>query len=449
MHADQANTSHTNCSEAAVELSKSGRRPRWPIWAVAALLAAVAAVSFHRAAVPKADFKYFYIDARYVWTHRALNPELSEKDDQTARQLPFYLPVVPLLLSPLAACGPKLAAVLWTIGQVVALGYSIHVLSGWARGAGRVPPHVVNLAACLIALPAIIETAHFNQVSFFVLALVLAGVGALERGTPVRAGVWLALATVLKLQPGIFVIWLALKRQWTALVALVVTAVAVALLPCVLVFGPGTTSDYHCQWMAYNLDARASHTRGDGYLRSHFLDYHNQSLAGVLLRSTWPEHPYRTPFQPTHLQPSLARGITLIISVGLAAVLLWLTRRPWKRARRDDVNRPQIWQLRTEAAVYLLAMLIFAPLLRTYYLVCALPGLVLLTRYALGPPAGLGRRLGQIGVGVWLAGMLAWLSPTARSYGAHLIMAIVLAGILLLLANRSSVYSLRKIRQAL
>jgi hypothetical protein len=409
---------------------------RWPTWGLIALLAIVAGVSFHRAAVPKADFKYFYIDARYVWMQRALNPDLSTADDQDERQLTFYLPVVPLLLAPLAAGGPGLAAVLWTLAQVIALGYTFRVLSAWAGNAKAVDPRLLTLGAGLIALPAIIETAHFNQLSFFVLAMVLAGIAALERGRPVAAGLWLALATVLKLQPAIFALWLALKRQWTALATLAGGAVVVALLPCLLAFGARATAEYHRQWWNYNVETMAARGRGDARLRPHFLDYHNQSLAAVLLRTTWRDHPYRPPVQPLRLSPRGAHGLALLVALGLVAALGWYTRRPWRRPHPNHATRLPPGRFRIEVAVYLLAMLIFAPLLRTYYLACALPALLLAAQYAFDPHWRPGQRLGQIGLAIWLVGMLAWVSDTARTYGVHLIMLIALAAILLRLANR-------------
>jgi hypothetical protein len=436
MHADQDDIPRSNRADATAGRDPVPLHRRWPTWGLIALLMVVAGVSFHRAAVPKADFKYFYTDARYVWTQRALNPELAGADDQDERQLPFYLPVVPLLLAPLAAGGPKLAAVLWTIGQVIALGYTLRVLRAWANSAEAVDPRLLTLGACLIALPAIIETAHFNQLSFIVLAMVLAGIAALERGRPVQAGLWLALATVLKLQPAVFALWLALKRQWTALATLASGAVVIALLPCLLAFGARSTGEYHHQWWSYNAEAMAARGRGDARLRPHFLDYHNQSLAAVLLRTTWPDHPYRTPLQPVRLSPRAARGIALLVSLGLAAALVWHTRRPWQRPPSDHATRLRPGRLRAEAAVYLVAMLVFAPLLRTYYLVCAAPGLMLLAQYAVEPRERPRQWPARIALTIWLVGMLAWTSDTARAYGVHLVMLIALAAILLPLGNR-------------
>jgi hypothetical protein len=141
--------------------------------------------------------------------------------------------------------------------------------------------------------------------------------------------------------------------------------------------------------------------------------------------------------------------------IALAIALLWQTRRPvpfgWQRhpasASMSTIEPRDPW--RVEAAVYLVAMLVFSPLLRTYYLVWALPGLVLLSRWALDDRGRRLQWLGQSGIVLWVAGMLAWMSDAARSYGVHLIMLIALGGILLQAATRPSVYSRRKIKQAL
>ncbi|MFQ6048974.1 MAG: hypothetical protein ACE5K7_06385, partial [Phycisphaerae bacterium] len=79
------------------------------------MLAAVGAVSFIQAVKLDYDFHHFYLDAAYVWQHGALNPDLETPErSQQRRRLPFYLPVVALLLSPLTSAGVKPAAAVWT-----------------------------------------------------------------------------------------------------------------------------------------------------------------------------------------------------------------------------------------------------------------------------------------------------------------------------------------------
>lgn len=429
---------------------------RWLLIGLGMVLGGVAVVSFKQAAKLDYDFHHFYRDAAYVWQHGQLNPDLDNPDRSQRRQLPFYLPVVALLLSPLTAGGSIPAALVWTLGHLISLAYCFKVLAHWSRSEGsRAPPLAAISIATAVALPVMYETARFNQVSFFVLALVLASVAALEQHKPLRAGVWLGLATVLKLLPAVFGLWLLLKRQWAALAALLVTVLLVTLLPPLLVFGPRDTAQYHRQWWHYNVYGPAARGMVDTSLRSHFLDHRNQSIPAVVGRLCWPEHPRPAALQPLALSEPACQHLAQGLMIALAIALLWQTRRPvpfgWQRhpasASTSTIEPRDLW--RWEAAAYLVAMLVFSPLLRTYYLVWALPGLVLLARWALDDRGRRLQRLGQIGIILWVAGKLAWMSDAARSCGVHLIMLIALGGILLQAAKRSSVYSRQKIKQAL
>ncbi len=420
------------------------------------LLTGLGLLAYDRARRQRFDFAHFYLDARYVWEHGALNPRVT-RDAPAAeeRQLPFYLPAVPVLLAPVAAFGPQPAALLWAAAQVAALGAVLRVLRRWA---GRGPPETVRslpsatalpppasrsgsatglmagdrafALALLLALPALIEAARFNQVSFFVLALLIGAVHALEHRRPRLAGVAFAAAAVLKLLPVLFLPWLLLKRRWSAAAAMVITGAALTVLPPLVCFGPQRTVDYYREWVAYNIES----ARGllDPTLPEHFLNHRNQSITQVLARLAWAEHPYPLPLphRPRLAAPPI-EWAGRAIAAGLLAALWWCTRRPW-----DVLTEPR---RRAEAAVYALALLVVSPLVRQYYLVWALPAVVLLARGVAGGPgaadevrATWGRpRAAVAGLVVWTVGMALWLWPMARLWGAHLVMLIVLAGLLL------------------
>ncbi len=425
-------------------MSEQSAAKRWLDLGLLVLLLSLGLVSFHRASRGRYDFHHFYLDARYVWEHRQINSDSTNVDPDRRRQLPFYLPVVPLLLAPLAGLGRLGAALVWSAVQVAALGFSLRLLWQWAglaadhesasnlTGLPRQQKLRVGIfaVAVLLALPALLEAAKFNQLSYFVLVLVLGAAWALDRGRPAVAGIFLGVATALKLLPAIFLPWLLLKRQWVAAATLVAAAAGLALLPPLLVFGPPKTLEYHRQWWDYNVRGQAAQGLLDQELPEHFIDRRNQSIPQVLARLTWPQHPHAVAFQPLRLdQPScvaLAYGLAVI----LFALLAWTTRRPWERLTLD--------QRHAEAAAYAIGMLVFSPLLRQYYLVWAVPGLVLLARLASGgvPTAASARRwssrrLGWAGLAIWAGGMLAWIWPTARLLGAHLIMLIALGATLL------------------
>ena len=410
---------------------------RYSIVGAVLLIAVVGAVSYIRAAKFDYDFHHFYLDAEYVWQHGLLNPDLDNPERMLQRQLPFYLPTVSVLLAPLAAGGRPAGAIIWALGQIAAVAVCLRILARWSRGTdARVPNWGPLLVATVLALPAIYETARFNQISFFVLALVLAGGSAIERQAPLRAGVWLGLASVLKLLPGLFIIWLLLRRQWQALEALLVTVLVVTVMPPLIAFGPGDSYIYHRQWWDYNVKGSAAGGMVDSQARPHLIDYHNQSIPAVLARLCWPEHPYKFARQPLTLGAPTCRRLSLLVMFGLLVTLVCLTRSARIPSENKQIHSPRAsTATRYGIAIYLIAMLVLAPLLRTYYLIWAWPGLLLIARHALDENRPRTQRLGQIGLLTWTAGMLAWLSQPARAGGVHLLMLIVLAAILIRLSQ--------------
>ncbi|MBN2446082.1 MAG: DUF2029 domain-containing protein [Phycisphaerae bacterium] len=403
------------------------RQTRWSWVLLLTLLLAVGAITLSRGLRMRYDFHHFYLDARYVWEHGELNPVLAGQDRYAQRQLPFYLPCVPLMLAPLTAAGGVPAACLWAVMQVLALAYTVRVLYRWHGPTG--PPAVaIMVVAIVAALPAIYEAARFNQLSFLILALVAGGVDAVADGRHRKAGLMLGLATVVKLLPGVFLIWLLLKRRWASCASLVATMVAVAVLPCLIVFGPQKTVAYHQGWWQHNVHGAAAEGMTDPTLRAHFIDHRNQSIAAVLSRLMWSEHPHRVPWQPLNASEETIRRMASVVAVGLFVSLVVATRRPATALTLSD--------LRGEGALYALAMLVFSPLLRQYYLVWALPALVPLAACALDRHSPR-RRLGVAGLVIWMLGMAVWIVPTARLYGVHLLILILLAA-MLIRANSAS-----------
>jgi len=391
------------------------------------MLVLVAAVSLDRALRLRYDFHHFYLDARRVWTHGVLEFETPTTQPEDQRQLPFYLPAVPALLAPLTAGGQVSAAILWALAQVAALAYCLLVLWRWRAAEGNAQSAAKDFVLLLVlAAYAIYEAARFNQLSFFVLALVLAGVAAWERRRP-WAGVWLAAATVLKLLPAVFVVWLILKRAWRALAAYVVAITVLSAAPCLVAFGPARTTTYYRQWWDYNVAGMLA-TGPDAHgLRGHFRDHRNQSILAVVGRLCERGHPYGVRHALLSLDEVTARRLAQVISAALALALVLST--------GASAAQRSIPALRAEVSVYLLAMLVFSPLLRQYYLVWAVPALLSLMLGARAARTAAARTLAWAGVATWVVGQVAWLSEAARAYGVHLVMLIIMG--VLLLASRA------------
>ncbi|HEX4601328.1 MAG TPA: glycosyltransferase family 87 protein [Gemmatimonadales bacterium] len=124
--------------------------------------------------------------------------------------------LVPFAL--VARASLALAQGLWAVANVALLGWSLTRL---ARRAGWRP---VVLAVLAVAQPLQGNFEHQN-VLVVLLALVVAALDDLAAGHEQRAGVWIGIATAVKLFPGLLLVYLAHRRRWRACA----TGAAVAL----------------------------------------------------------------------------------------------------------------------------------------------------------------------------------------------------------------------------
>lgn len=143
-------------------------------------------------------------------------------------QLPFlYPPFAGLLAVPLALLPQALVEVGWTIAGVLALLAVLHRfgLQGWVLS-------VVTTATVLSVEP-VVQTLAFGQLGIFLVALVvldLAPGPRLRSGRRILPeGVLTALATAIKLTPGIFLLYLLATRRIRAALVMVASGLAVTL----------------------------------------------------------------------------------------------------------------------------------------------------------------------------------------------------------------------------
>jgi hypothetical protein len=397
------------------------RRERWvAVATIAAVLALVAIVTFDRARRVVFDFSHFYLEAQYIWAYGDLDQDPAAVDPKLRPGLPFYLPTARLAAAGVLGGSVTTSALIWSVLQVASFGIALALLWRWFRFPDhRAPPAIGFVVAVAIALPAIFEAAKFNQLSFMVLALVVAGITLMQQRHAASAGVCFAVAAIIKLLPAVFLPWLLLKRRWRAAGAFALASVLLIALPPAIAFGPQDAWRYHVRWFNDNVAGVAKQGLAEQGLRGHFTDHRNQSLGDVLRRSLQQDFPAPAPRQFAQLSAGTVTALAGGVAVVLLAAGAWATRRSWQALATP--------QPLTEFAAVSLAMLIFAPLLRQYYLVWALPALILLARRAVEYDPLPGRGLARIGVLLWVLGQLAWLSDYARTYGVHLVMLILLA----------------------
>ncbi len=188
--------------------------------------------------------------------------------------LPFtYPPFAAMVFVPVHAIGPAAAAVLLSASSSV--GYLV-VVTVTGRRLGMPSGAVLLACGVLLALEPVLRTFRLGQVNLVLTALIVLDclvVPARWRGllTGVAAGI--------KIVPGVFVLYFALRRDWAA-VARSLLGFAIT----VLISGFADRSDTVTFWTKLFYDP--AHVGGVAYVD-------NQSLFGVLVRLWHTEHPPR------------------------------------------------------------------------------------------------------------------------------------------------------------
>lgn len=255
--------------------------------------------------------------------------------------------MLPMTLLPIEA----VAAVHATVNLLVLAGVTGWLVAPLARRHGwPVGFSVAAAVPVLFVLEPVRETIGFGQVNLVLLALVLADVAALRRGSR-WAGVGIGLAAALKITPGLFLVFLLLTRRWrAAAVAAATGAVATGLAFAV---APDTS------WRFFT--ATLWQTDRVGRLDK----TSNQSLLGGLARFTDPEQPPRL--------------VWLVLAV--VALALVLTRAVRAARAGDDL---------AGVALTGLAACLVSPIAWSHHLVWLVLALVVLVDVAAGSPAAPG-----------------------------------------------------------
>ena len=192
-------------------------RGRWAFFALFAVYACVA--------IPLGVRKGDDVTTEITQAHRLLDGLMLYNTPQT--QGIWWPPFTLLLVLPFAALadlGLPLAKACWGALGVVALAWAV-----WRSGS-RWGWRPALLALAVVAFPVHNNFHHLNFETLLV-ALLVAAACDLADGRQSRAGVWIGLATALKIFPGLLLPYLALRRQWRALGTAVGTAAAVSALP--------------------------------------------------------------------------------------------------------------------------------------------------------------------------------------------------------------------------
>jgi len=134
----------------------------------------------------------------------------------------------------------------WALFSMLCLAWSVDRTGRWAGG------RAVTLGLLAVALPIQYNFQHLN-INTPLLALAVATAEDIER-REVRAGLWTALATALKLFPGLLIVLFLVRRKWRAAA---VAAGGTLVLTCLsmLPYGPLGAFRAVGRWIALDLHA--------------------------------------------------------------------------------------------------------------------------------------------------------------------------------------------------
>ncbi len=381
------------------------------------------------------DFEYFYKGGAWLLAHGNLDLGYDVVDGRLQRRgtLEWYWPCVPRFMTLLATLPFETAGYLWLSMNLLIMLATVRLLGRHLTG---LPPRdwaVTQMVPLLLLAAYWHWEFRLNQIDNLTLLLIVGSFACWQQGRRALSGFWLGLAVLLKLTPGLLLVWFALKRQYRTVAVALITLTLAGPVGDLITFGPSTTADLYRAW-AHNAVAGGSH-RGL-ILAQREMDWRNQSLGAVLsrwlhptnynthfdndprIRKSYENYPVKM-FNLVSWPRAAVANIVIMIVIATVLGLLWLARHPAERLTR--------WRLRFEWALFILAMLWFMPVLRRYHMINALPAMALL---AAGVHySGIGSRWSKLaltGMGLAFVGQFALLYRPFEASGTILASVVVL-----------------------
>jgi hypothetical protein len=313
--------------------------------ALAALGVLLLLLRVQNALVVSSDFTQDYVAAQAFRDGRSIYVELTQADLsasalRTERALiapypivNFHPPFNVLLFAPLTVLPYDQAVLVWSalscllylgIGYTVLFELRIPLAHHWRL-------LLLGLALCWYPFQAHIA---LGQLSLLVAACVICCWALLRRGREKLAGVLLGLACLIKLFPGLIILYLLLRRRWWAAGAAVVTFAAGNLLSLVLV-GPRDVLDYYMRMAPQDAAMHGSSPI-------------NVAMAGMI-RRLFEDGPWVSPLLNV---PLLATSLIGLCSLGALILLRFQIGHLSQVAGKDD------WAF----ALVCVAMLLISPI---------------------------------------------------------------------------------------
>jgi hypothetical protein len=200
-----------------------GRLPVWERFAVAALAGALAyyayfSIIIYNSATAFADFQVFANAAKSLVAGLPIYDFVQAHNDPNS---PVYKhpPLFAILLAPFARLELTVFAQTWFLVNQVLYGLTLVLLMRGFEIGWRSPSFYILGVASLLHRP-VLESLWRGQPDFVILASLAIAFLLLRKTHGFAAGVALALATMLKLYPGLLIVYFVLQRRWRGIVGL-------------------------------------------------------------------------------------------------------------------------------------------------------------------------------------------------------------------------------------
>ena len=383
----------------------SAERPPLLSWVRTHPYTVAAAVFFVGMGIPFLTRQNSEWDDVYVRAARHLLAGESIYQPNEGYVYPPFMAAVAVPFALLPPVGDRLAWYLVNVGCALALCSWAWSLAGGGRleggGAGR-REHCIGLLGLAAGGRYVIDAFSHQQTDLLTGALVLGGCWALSKRRPLLSASLAALAAAVKCSPLLWCGYLAWKREWRAVLWLVLLVVGLSLLPD-LIHSPTDGRSWAEHWARTYLSPMTHADRSPG---AWFTEpVYNQSLAGALYRwgtTYWAWGPAgfgvadRTMPLGAGVQKVLLLGVELIIlGIGIAALAAARSRSHATRAESPGAEA-------VEFAIVLLLMLLLSPVSsKPHFCTFLLPGFCLARRAMVGRnPASAAFLVGAIASGV-------------------------------------------------
>ncbi|MCA9242683.1 MAG: DUF2029 domain-containing protein [Phycisphaerales bacterium] len=344
------------------------------------------------------DFAYFYRGGMWLGQHGVFDPgyDVTAAGERIARgTIEWYLPFVHRFMTMWTwipdftvlghtVAGQSVSGIVWLLFNLTVFVCTIRLIGRYFVGLPRQDWIVTQLIPILITILFWHWEFRLNQINNLTLLLLVGSFVCWRRGHSTAAGLWVGFATLLKVTPGLLIVWFLLKRQYRVVVFAGLTVLLAGPVADLVAFRDAEyVADRYRAWVAAVV-GKTSHRAL--IMNDYEMDWRNQSVSATANRLLHHTN-YSTHFDN---DPSITFGdhepprfinivnlpsewvVRIVMGILVASLLglLWLGRKP-----AADMSE---WHLRFEWALFVLAMLWFTPIMRRYHMIWALPTVSLL-----------------------------------------------------------------------